>query len=190
MVIFLEQSKTTDPKQYGPWIYYSETQINTGADVTVIPEPLYLQTGIPNLQKSSRQLFGRGRSKLSVKGVIKGNLKNGNGKRSTHEIHAVENLKEPLLGRPAIDALNLVQKVDTIHSDDSARIEQEVKTMFPNLFKGLGELEGEFNIKLTPRSTPYAVTTPRRVAHRVGLRVGVGQRRATENGKTWRHFKS
>lgn len=106
----------------------------------------------------------------------------------------VENLKEPLLGRPDIDALNLVQKVDTIHSDDSARIEQEVKTMFPNLFKGLGELEGEFNIKLTPRSTPYAVTTPRRVAQRVGLRVGlrvgVGQRRATENGKTWRHFKS
>ena len=76
----------------------------------------------------------------------------------------MENLKEPLLGPPAIDALNLVRKVDTIHSDDSTRIEQEVKTMYPNFFKGLGELEGEFSIKLTPGSTPYAITTPRRVA--------------------------
>ena len=57
-----------------------------------------------------------------------------------------------------------MRKVDTIHSDDSIRIEQEVKTMCPNLFKGLGELEGEFSIKLTPGSTPHAITTPRRVA--------------------------
>ena len=139
-------------------------KIDTGADVTVIPEPLYLQTGIGNLQKSSRQLFGPGQSKLSVKGVIKGNLKTGNGKESTQEIYVVENLKEPLLGRPAIDALNLVQKVDLVNSDDSTRIEHEVKTMYPNLFKGLGELEGEFSIKLTPGSTPCAITTPRRVA--------------------------
>ena len=80
-------------------------------------------------------------------------------------------LKEPLLGRPAIDALNLVQKVDTIHCDDSRRIEQEVETMYPYLFKGLGELEGEFSIKLTPGSAPYAITTPRRVALLLMLKV-------------------
>ena len=95
----------------------------------VILEPLYLQTRINNLQKSSRQLSGPEQSQLSVKGVIKGNLKAGNGKESTQEIYVVENLKEPLLGRPAIDALNLVQKVNAIHFDDSARIEQEVKTL-------------------------------------------------------------
>ena len=139
-------------------------KIDTGADVTVIPEPLYLQTGMGNLHKSSQELFGPGQSKLSVKGVIKGNLKTGNGKATTQEIYIMENLKEPFLGRPAIEALNLVQKVETIHSDDSTRIEQEVKTVYPNLFKGLGELEGEFSIKLKPGSTPYAITTPRRVA--------------------------
>ena len=69
-----------------------------------------------------------------------------------------------MVGRPAIDALNLVQKVDTIHCDDSSKIEQEVKKMYPYLFKGLGELEGEFSINLTPGSAPYAITTPRRVA--------------------------
>lgn len=85
-------------------------KIDTGADVTVIPEPLYLQTGMGNLHKSSQELFGPGQSKLSVKGVIKGNLKTGNGKTTTQEIYIVENLKERLLGRPAIEALNLVQK--------------------------------------------------------------------------------
>ena len=108
--------------------------------------------------------MGPGQSKLSVKGVIKGNLKTRNGKESTQEIYVMENLKEPLLGRPAINALNLVQKVDTIHCDDSRRIEQEVKKMYPNLLKGLGELEGEFSVKLTPGSAPYVITTPRRVA--------------------------
>ena len=135
-------------------------KIDTGADVTVIPESLYLQTVMGKLQKSSRELFGPGQSKLSVKGVIKGNLKTGSGKTTTQEVYVMKNLKEPLLGRPAIDALNLVQKVETIHSNHSASIEQEAKTMYPKLFKGLGELEGEFSIKLTPGSTPYAITTP------------------------------
>ena len=68
-------------------------KIDTGADVIVIPEPLYFQTGLDNLKKFSRQLFGPGQSKLSVKGVIKGNLKTGNGKESTQEIYVVKNLK-------------------------------------------------------------------------------------------------
>jgi len=39
-----------------------------------------------NLHKSSREVFGPGQSKLSVKGVIKGNLKTGNGK-VTRNLH-------------------------------------------------------------------------------------------------------
>jgi hypothetical protein len=48
-----------------------------------------------------------------------------------------------LLGRPAIDALNLVQKVDAIQSDESSMDEDKVKSAYPNLFKGLGELDGD-----------------------------------------------
>jgi len=36
--------------------------------------------------------------------------------------------------------------------------------MYPNLSKGLGELEEGFSVKLKPGSTPYAITTPRHVA--------------------------
>ena len=51
-----------------------------------------------------------------------------------------------MLGRPAIDALNLVQKVDTIQSDESSVDEDEVKSAHPNLFKGLGELDGDLHL--------------------------------------------
>ena len=69
-----------------------------------------------------------------------------------------------MLGRPAINALNLVQKVEIIQAEDSSEIEDQVKSTYPKLFKGLGELDGEFSIKLKPDSTPFALTTPRRVA--------------------------
>ena len=57
--------------------------------------------------------------------------------------------------------------------------------MYPNLFKGLGELEGELSIELTPDSAPYAITTPRRVAIPLMPKVKEELQR-----KTWCHFKS
>ena len=91
----------------------------------------------------------------------------GNGKQTRQDIYVVANLKEPLLGKPAIiiEALNLIQKVASIHSDLSYNgIEAEAKANHPRLFKGLGELKGKFKITLKPNSTPFALTTPRRVA--------------------------
>ena len=43
-------------------------------------------------------------------------------------------------------------------------IEAEAKANHPRLLKGLGDLKGEFKIKLKPNSTFFALTTPRRVA--------------------------
>ena len=91
-------------------------------------------------------------------------MKTSNLKETLQDIYVIGNLKEPLLGRPAIDALNLVQKVETIQADESRLIEDKVKSTYPNLFKGLGELDGDFSIKLKPDPTPFALTTPRRVA--------------------------
>ena len=65
----------------------------------------------------------------------------GNGKQTRREIYVVANLKEPLLGKPTIEALNLIQKVESIQSDLSYNgIEAEAKVNHPRLFKGLGEL--------------------------------------------------
>ena len=84
-------------------------KIDTGADVTVIPEVDYLRSGLPQHSSTSKTLFGPGQEKLPVKGVVK-------------DIYVIGNLKKPLLGRPAIDALNLVQKVETIQADESRLI--------------------------------------------------------------------
>jgi hypothetical protein len=50
-------------------------KIDTGADVTVIPEADYLRSGLPQLRSTSKTLLGPGQEKLSVKGVVKGVLK-------------------------------------------------------------------------------------------------------------------
>ena len=63
---------------------------------------MYLQTGLGKLQKGSRELFGPGREKLFVKGTVKGNFTTANSKETTQENYIVENLKEPLLGWPAM----------------------------------------------------------------------------------------
>ena len=42
-------------------------------------------------------------------------------------------------------------------------MEEEIKVTYPNLFKGLGELDGEYNIKLKLGVIPFAVTTSRRI---------------------------
>ena len=139
-------------------------KIDTGADVTVIPEADYLRSGLPQLRTTSKTLFGPGREKLPVKGVVKGVLKTSSLKETLQDIYVIANLKEPLLGRPAINALKLVQKVEIIQAEEGSEIENQVKFTYPNLFKGLGELDGEFSIKLKPDSTPFALTTPRRVA--------------------------
>ena len=79
----------------------------------------------------------------------------GNGGQTRQDIYVVANAKEPLLGKPATEALNLIQKVASIQSDVSYNdIEAEAKANYPRLFKGLGKLKGEFKIKLKPDSIP------------------------------------
>ena len=80
-------------------------KIDTGADVTVIAEADYLRSGLPQLRTTSKTLFGPGQEKLPVKGVVKGVLKTSSLKETLQDIYVIANLKEPLLGRPVINAL-------------------------------------------------------------------------------------
>ena len=65
--------------------------------------------------------------------------------------------RQALLGRPAIEALKVVEKVNEVEATD-------FKAEFPKLFKGLGKLDGpDYVIKLKPDAKPHALCTPRRV---------------------------
>ena len=52
--------------------------------------------------------------------------------------------KMRLLGQPAIEKLNLVARINEIQSPS---YEERIKATYPQLFYGLGELEGEYEIK-------------------------------------------
>ena len=70
----------------------------------------------------------------------------------------VKDLHKPLLGRPATEALQLVAWVGAIQEN------KRPERLFPELFEGLGKLEGQYTIKLQEGAEPFSLMTPRRVA--------------------------
>ena len=75
------------------------------------------------------------------------------------ELYVVENLRKQLLGRPAVEALELAVRIEAVEGERRSPIDR-----FPKLFQGLGKLEGEYSIKLQEGAKPFALTVPRRVA--------------------------
>jgi len=76
---------------------------------------------------------------------------------SSQEIFVVTGARLAFFGRPAIETLKIVEKVNAVEAE-------EVKEKFPNLFKGLGKLDGpDYLIKLKPDAKPHVIGTPRRV---------------------------
>nr|XP_049586080.1 uncharacterized protein K02A2.6-like [Syngnathus scovelli]XP_049586090.1 uncharacterized protein K02A2.6-like [Syngnathus scovelli]XP_049586092.1 uncharacterized protein K02A2.6-like [Syngnathus scovelli]XP_049586103.1 uncharacterized protein K02A2.6-like [Syngnathus scovelli] len=145
-----------------PWIVTismggtdTKFKMNTGADVTAIPAKPY-NVQLANLEHVSRVVRGPGNVPLTVEGKFNTKL-HKNGKETMQDIYVVKELGFPLLGRPALNALKLVA---TVTLDSKARVKQQ----FPNLFNGLGKLEGEYSIVLKPNAVPFSISTPRRVA--------------------------
>ena len=66
--------------------------------------------------------------------------------------------RQALLGRAAIESLNIVQKMDAIG------VTKNYKERFSNLFKGLGKFDArDYKIKLKSVAKPYALNAPKRV---------------------------
>ena len=132
-------------------------KVDTGADVMVIPESVYKNLKpTPTLIRSSKTLFGPTHTPLPALGCFMGVIKRGE-ESSSQEIFVVDGARPALLGHPAIDTLKIVQTVNAVEAE-------EVKEKFPNLFKGLGKLNGpDYVIKLKPDTKPHAISTPRRV---------------------------
>ena len=131
-------------------------KLDTGADVTCITPRLWEQDS-PELRPSNKRLFGPGRTELKVRGMFSADLSR-NGKTCKNEnIYVVEGLEEPLLSRPVVFGLNLIQKIDTVRDND-------YKKQHPKLWEGLGFIEKHtYTIRQKPDATPYAVSAPRRV---------------------------
>ena len=132
-------------------------KIDTGADVTVIPDKIYeALRPTPTLVKSSKTLFGPDHTSLPVRGCFVGKIQKGD-KTTEQEIFVVNGTRNALLGRPAIETLAIVQKVDAVEATN-------LNAKFPGLFTGLGKLRGpDYVIKLKSEAKPFALSIPRRV---------------------------
>ena len=84
-----------------------------------------------------------------------------------------------LLGRPAIETLPIVQKVDAVEATN-------LKAKLPGLFTGLGKLQGpDYVIKLKPEVKPYTLSIPRNPC----TPSYKGQRRASSDGTNANNFQ-
>ena len=133
-------------------------KLDTGADVTVIGDSIYTRFFSKNkLEKAHKKLFGPCKSRLPCLGILQAKLRL-NGRSCDEDVYVVEHLETPLLGRSACLALDTVAKVGAV-----TKSADDIKARFAKVFSGLGCMEGEYEIKLTPSHKAFNQTTPRRV---------------------------
>ena len=110
-----------------------EFYIDTGAEVTVIPERIYRTLHNVSLSTLPHILRGPSQSKLRVCGCFTGRVVKGDLEKK-QEIYVVKDLHKPILRRPAIEALGLVARMGEVQQ------EQNPEQLSPGLFTGLGKL--------------------------------------------------
>ena len=140
-----------------------EFKINSGADVTVIAETDYLETQDGPLQMPSTIQREPSSAPLTIIGKFSEQLQKGD-KTLLEDIFVVKNLHSPILGHPAIEALQLVMRIEPVTATDTPMTKDTVMQQFPSLFEKPGKLKGLYHIALKESTTPFSLNTPRRVA--------------------------
>ncbi|KAK0136800.1 hypothetical protein N1851_027011 [Merluccius polli] len=134
-------------------------KIDTGADVTVLPYTVFLNTGPargigggavrhpwapsrrclntyrdnpPMLRKATKPLLGPGRSPLDVVGVARLILRRGE-KEEREDVYIAHHVHTALLGRAVSCRLGLVARLDSVTMET-------LKENYPKLCTGLGEM--------------------------------------------------
>ena len=116
-----------------------------------------MEIGQPTLTPPVCSLKGPDAKPIQFQGKFSGTLSLQD-REAREEIYVVSGLTKPLLGRPAIDQLRLVQRHTNVN------ITKNPKEQFPSLFQGLGKLEQPYTIQLKDNAKPFVLSTPRRVA--------------------------
>ena len=124
--------------------------------MTAISESAFHELEDVVLEKTTKKLYGPSRSPLQVIGQFTHTLQYMS-RSSQQDVFVVKGLKRNLLGLPAITALELVARVDSLMD------QTEIMALFPKVFTGLGDLGEPYQISLKEDAVPYALYTPRRV---------------------------
>ena len=144
--------------------------------MTAIPLNTFNSLADVKLMKSDRILKGPDQAALKVKGKFMTDLK-WQQKSSREEIYIMEKLQKPLIGRPAIERLDLLVRVEEIQ-DSCLKYQQ----MYPTVFTGLAKMSDEYCIQLNPQSTPFSIAAPRRIPYPLRSKVKAELKRMEELG--------
>ena len=125
--------------------------------MTAISTEAYKRLRKPQLTTPEKILYGPSRQPLKTTGQFSGNISH-KGKATSQRVFVVDGLKTNLLGLPAITALGLAIRTDTVETGST-----DFRKRFPSVFQGLGNLGEEFEIHLKPGATPHSLFTPRHV---------------------------
>ena len=132
-------------------------KIDTGAEVSAINETTFNNLRDVQLKKPTRSLYGPAMAPLTVVGQFTANL---TFRQITckQTVFVVKDLKNNLLGLPAIASLNLISRINSVHCSAD-----EVRKLYPHLFQGLGSLGEEHEMKLKEDAKPFSLHTARNV---------------------------
>ena len=108
-------------------------KVDTGAEVTVIPEDLMQALNIKELQPPSKSLHGLDNKLLSVRGEFQAQVAHNDNEC----IQPLSHIKHNVLGLPAIQALQLEKTIEAIG--------QPVQQQFLSRFTSLGTLRVTHN---------------------------------------------
>ncbi|CAC5390627.1 unnamed protein product [Mytilus coruscus] len=134
-------------------------KIDTGADVTVISDSDLNGINSIELMKANKRLSGPGNTNLNVVGKFQCMLETKD-KFSVQDIYVVKGLSKPLLGRPAIQALGIIDKVNVSSVNASSEANNYYRGKYPKIFNGLGKNEMDlYNRARSRRETVCLVNT-------------------------------
>ncbi|XP_064475825.1 uncharacterized protein LOC135389723 [Ornithodoros turicata] len=137
--------------------YSVHFKVDSGAEVTVVPPSF---PGCPDVLDALKSEFTAvGSYFLNVKGTFRATL-SWRGRSVTETVYVVQNQLTPLLGFTAIESLDVVQFVGAT----STRTAQGLGlTPEDSIFKGLGELQEQYRIRLRSDAQPFCLSTSRRL---------------------------
>ena len=134
-------------------------KVDTGAEVTAISSDTLQKLTRKRIKPSQRSLVGPSHQPLKQKGQFQARLELLSGdKVASQTVYVVENLRNNLLGLPAILALQMVTQVNEVTDMESQFINK-----FPTVFSGLGSFKEEYQIRLKEGAKPHNLYTARNV---------------------------
>ncbi|UYV75002.1 hypothetical protein LAZ67_12002064 [Cordylochernes scorpioides] len=154
-------------------------KIDTGAEVLVMPEEIYLQYfGYLKTEKADKNLFGVSK-KIEVNGMFQAFLESKR-QKCKENIYIVKGVARPLLSCRASEILGLVRRINIVEDHAPTKLDPMLK--FPKLFTRLGKIDIPYEIKLKEGAIPYSIYTPRRVPLPLMKELQMELERMTSNG--------